>query len=135
MLIDNKASNRFTVIEINGRDRPGLLHDVTAALTAAGLQISSAHISTYGVRVVDVFYVKDIFGLKVEHEEKLATLRESLLEAISPGAAGDSKKPAKKAKAAKSGKDQPQSAKGKTRKTKQTKGEKSPTTGDIGAAE
>ncbi len=84
VLIDNKASNRHTVIEINGRDRPGLLHDLTAALTALGLQISSAHISTYGERVVDVFYVKDIFGLKVDHEEKLNLLRERLLEAVSP---------------------------------------------------
>ena len=84
MLIDNKASNRHTVIEINGRDRPGLLHDLTAALTALGLQISSAHISTYGERVVDVFYVKDVFGLKVDHEEKLNLLRERLLQAVSP---------------------------------------------------
>ena len=142
VLIDNKASNRLTVIEINGRDRPGLLHDVTAALTAAGLQISSAHISTYGVRVVDVFYVKDIFGLKIENEERLATLRESLLEAVFPGAAGDLGKPAKKAKATKSRKTKPKSAKGKTQKTKQTKqtkSEKSRTTGGatggIGAAE
>ncbi len=125
VLIDNKASNRLTVIEINGRDRPGLLHDVTAALTASGLQISSAHISTYGERVVDVFYVKDIFGLKVENEERLATLHESLLEAISPGADGDSEKQAKKAQAAKTGKAKPKSA----------KGDKSQTIGDIGAAE
>ena len=88
VLIDNKASRRLTVIEINGRDRPGLLHDLTAALTASGLQISSAHISTYGARVVDVFYVKDIFGLKIDQDEKLDALRARLLEAVSP--AGDS---------------------------------------------
>ena len=84
MLIDNKASNRHTVIEINGRDRLGLLHDVTAALTASGLQISSAHISTFGERVVDVFYVRDVFGLKVEQDEKLKSLRAHLFESISP---------------------------------------------------
>jgi len=83
VLIDNKASNRHTVIEINGRDRLGLLHDITATLTALGLQISSAHISTYGERVVDVFYVKDVFGLKVDHEEKLKALRDKLLETVS----------------------------------------------------
>jgi [protein-PII] uridylyltransferase len=86
VLIDNKASDQHTVIEINGRDRPGLLHDLTAALTASGLQISSAHIATFGERVVDVFYVKDVFGLKVDREEKLDQLRQRLLEAISPGA-------------------------------------------------
>ncbi|MCZ6466207.1 MAG: [protein-PII] uridylyltransferase, partial [Alphaproteobacteria bacterium] len=81
VLVDNKASAHHTVIEVNGRDRPGFLHDVTAALTGLGLQIASAHISTYGERVVDVFYVKDIFGLKIKHEDKLASLHESLLEA------------------------------------------------------
>ncbi|MFQ5763796.1 MAG: ACT domain-containing protein, partial [Rhodospirillales bacterium] len=89
VLIDNKASNHHTVIEINGRDRPGLLHDVTRALTAAGLQISSAHVSTYGERVVDVFYVKDVFGLKLEKEEKLESLRARLLDAVSPGSAAE----------------------------------------------
>jgi [protein-PII] uridylyltransferase len=87
VLIDNKASDQLTVIEINGRDRQGLLHDLTRALTESGLQISSAHIATFGERVVDVFYVKDVFGLKVDREEKLAQIRRQLLEAISPGAA------------------------------------------------
>ena len=82
VLIDNKASNAFTVIEINGRDRPGLLHDLTATITDLGLQISSAHISTYGERVVDVFYVKDVFGLKVDHPEKIELIRHRLLGAI-----------------------------------------------------
>ena len=82
VLIDNKASRRQTVIEINGRDRLGLLHDLTAFLTASSLQISSAHISTYGMRVVDVFYVRDVFGLKVNREEKLEFLRNGLLETV-----------------------------------------------------
>ena len=84
VVIDNHASNTFTVVEVNGRDRPGFLHDVTAAITDQGLQISSAHVTTYGVRAVDVFYVKDVFGLKVENERRLAQLREALLKAISP---------------------------------------------------
>lgn len=83
VVIDNHASNAFTVVEVNGRDRPGFLHDVTAAITAQGLQISSAHVTTYGVRAVDVFYVKDVFGLKVESERRVAQLREALLKAIS----------------------------------------------------
>ena len=45
VVIDNHASNTFTVIEVNGRDRPGLLHDVTAAISDQGLQIASAHIT------------------------------------------------------------------------------------------
>ena len=82
VLIDNKASRSHTVIEINGRNRPALLYDVTTAITFNGLQIASAHISTYGERVVDVFYVKDVFGLKIESERKIEVIRKTLMEAI-----------------------------------------------------
>ena len=82
VVVDNRASHTHTVIEVNGRDRPGLLHDVTAAISEQGLQIASAHVTTYGVRAVDVFYVKDVFGLKVENDRKLATLRAALLTAL-----------------------------------------------------
>jgi [protein-PII] uridylyltransferase len=84
VVVDNRASNRHTVIEVNGRDRPGLLHDVTAAISNEGLQIASAHVTTYGVRAVDVFYVKDVFGMKIENERKLNQLRNALLEALTP---------------------------------------------------
>jgi [protein-PII] uridylyltransferase len=86
VVVDNRASNRHTVIEVNGRDRPGLLHDVTSAISEEGLQIASAHVTTYGVRAVDVFYVKDVFGMKVENERKLNQLRSALLEALTPSA-------------------------------------------------
>jgi [protein-PII] uridylyltransferase len=82
VLIDNTASATHTVIEVNGRDRPGLLFDVTRALTHLGLQISTAKISTFGERVVDVFYVKDIFGVKVEHQRKIDDIRTRLYEAL-----------------------------------------------------
>ncbi len=82
VVIDNHASNTYTVLEVNGRDRTGLLHDVTAAISDQGLQIASAHVTTYGVRAVDVFYVKDVFGLKVENERKLSQLRVALLDAL-----------------------------------------------------
>jgi len=84
VVVDNRASNRHTVIEVNGRDRPGLLHDVTSAISDEGLQIASAHVTTYGVRAVDVFYVKDVFGMKIENERKLTQLRGALLEALTP---------------------------------------------------
>ena len=73
VVIDNRASNTHTVLEVN---------DVTAAISEAGLQIASAHVTTYGVRAVDVFYVKDVFGLKIENDRKLAQLRDSLLAAL-----------------------------------------------------
>lgn len=82
VIIDNTVSKVCSVIEINGHDRPGFLFDVTKAMTDLGLQIFSAHISTYGERVVDVFYVKDIFGMKVANESKIRQIRESLGAAI-----------------------------------------------------
>jgi len=88
VLIDNQASATHTVIEVNGRDRPGLLHDVGSALAALNLQIHSAKISTYGEHVVDVFYVRDIFGLKIDQAMKQDTIRRTLLEALEPAPAG-----------------------------------------------
>ena len=87
VLIDDKASATHTVIEVNGRDRPGLLYDLTRTLAAHKLQVSSAKISTYGERVVDVFYVKDAFGLKVTHPKLIAQVRQSLLDALADPAA------------------------------------------------
>jgi [protein-PII] uridylyltransferase len=82
VLLDNKASAGHTVIEINGRDRPGLLFRLTRAITSLNLQISSAKITTYGEKVVDVFYVKNLFGHKVEHESKLKEIQRVLLEVL-----------------------------------------------------
>ncbi|MEQ9111924.1 MAG: [protein-PII] uridylyltransferase [Rhodospirillaceae bacterium] len=82
VIIDNTASKLFSVIEINGHDRQGLLFDITKAISELALQIGSAHISTYGERVVDVFYVKDIFGMKVENESKIRQIRDVLGQAI-----------------------------------------------------
>ena len=87
--IDNNASRHHTVIEIQGRDRIGFLHDVTSMLTALNLQIYSAHITTYGERAIDVFYVRDIFGLKVHSEDKLKEIEKRLLEAITAAGPDD----------------------------------------------
>jgi [protein-PII] uridylyltransferase len=83
VLLDNKASGSHTVIEVNGRDRPGLLFELTGALTGLNLQVSSAKISTYGEKVVDVFYVKNLFGHKVEHPAKLAEIQRALEAVLS----------------------------------------------------
>lgn len=76
------ASTTHTVIEVNGRDRSGFLYSVTDALTEMNLQIASARVNTYGERVVDVFYVKDIFGMKVTHPAKLRQIKKDLMKAI-----------------------------------------------------
>jgi len=82
VLIDNTVSTAYTVIEVNGRDQVGFLYDVTRTLSELGLQINSAHIATFGERAVDVFYVKDIFGLQVDSESKLETIKTRLLATI-----------------------------------------------------
>ena len=82
VLFDNNASSTNTVLEINGRDRMGLLYELTKALTDLGLKISSAHITTFGVEVVDTFYIKDSFGLKVTHHKKQKKIREELIRIV-----------------------------------------------------
>jgi [protein-PII] uridylyltransferase len=82
VIIDNTASKVFSVIEINGHDRPAFLSEVTEVISDLGLQIGSAHVSTYGERVVDVFYVKDVFGMKVENESKIQQIRNALNQAL-----------------------------------------------------
>ena len=82
VLIDNKASAAYTVIEVNGRDRPGLLYRLTLALTQLDLTIASAMISTYGERVVDVFYLQDAEGSKIRDGARLEQIRGELLAVL-----------------------------------------------------
>ena len=80
--IDNEASDQFTVVEVNGLDRPALLHALTRTFFHLGLTISSAHVATFGERAVDVFYVKDLIGQKVTNTNKLKAVERQLLEAL-----------------------------------------------------
>ena len=82
VLIDNRASAAHTVIEVNGRDRPALLFDLTRVLTQQGLSIASAKITTYGEKVVDVFYVKDVFGLKLQNDKRRDDVRAALINVL-----------------------------------------------------
>lgn len=77
VIIDNQSSNRLTVIEINGLDRLGLLYDLTEALYKLNLNITSAHITTFGEKAIDVFYVTDLTGGKIEN-----TVRRKQIEAV-----------------------------------------------------
>jgi [protein-PII] uridylyltransferase len=74
VIFDNSASHDCTLIEINGRDRAGFLHDIADALSRENVQVSAAKIATFGSRAVDVFYVKDVFGLKIAHPAKIARI-------------------------------------------------------------
>ena len=83
VLIDNKASNRYTVIEVNARDRPALLAALAYALFQSKATIHSAHIATYGERAVDTFYVTDLIGGKIDGPARSKALEKRLLEAAS----------------------------------------------------
>ena len=84
---DNDASSIATVVEVEGLDRPGLLYGVTDAIFRSGLQISAAMVATYGERAIDVFYVRDGFGHKITHADRLATVKANLLKALESEAA------------------------------------------------
>jgi len=79
---DNEGSEIYTIIEVDTRDRPGLLYDLTKTLAASNIYISSAVIATYGAQVVDTFYVKDMFGLKLHTKSKQTALERKLRDAI-----------------------------------------------------
>ena len=80
--IDNSLSDELTVIEVNGLDRTGLLYDLASILTSLNIDISSAHIATFGEKAVDVFYVTDSARKKITRDATQKKLRESLLDAF-----------------------------------------------------
>jgi [protein-PII] uridylyltransferase len=83
VVVDNSASQEQTVIEVHALDRPGLLFELSRSLSDVGLDISSAHIATFGEKAVDVFYVTDASRKKVLGEEAKNSIRESILAALS----------------------------------------------------
>jgi [protein-PII] uridylyltransferase len=82
--VNNQWSNRYTVIEVAGLDRPGLLYELTATLSKLSLNITSAHVATFGERVVDVFYVTDLLGAKIVSPTREAAIRRALLQLFVP---------------------------------------------------
>jgi [protein-PII] uridylyltransferase len=82
--IDNTLSNRFTVVEVTGLDRPGLLYELTSVLSALGLNIASAHIATFGEKAADVFYVTDFTGEKITSPTKREAIRRAVLKIFDP---------------------------------------------------
>ena len=84
VIIDNDSSNRFTVIEINGLDRIGLLYDLTEAIYKLNLNIASAHITTFGEKAIDVFYVTDLTGAKIENEARHSQIQGALINVLTP---------------------------------------------------
>ncbi len=80
--IHNDLSGKFTVVEVSGRDRTGLLYDLTAIISRLNLNIGSAHIATFGEKAVDVFYVTDLTGAKIVSDTRKSTIRQRILTAF-----------------------------------------------------
>src|ERR1700676_498428 len=95
--INNQWSNRYTVVEVTGLDRPGLLYELTATLSKLNLNIASAHVATFGERVVDVFYVTDLLGAQITTAARQSAIKRPLLALFTAPAAES--KPAKEAAA------------------------------------
>ncbi|MEP9397741.1 [protein-PII] uridylyltransferase [Mesorhizobium sp. KR2-14] len=94
--IRNTLSNRFTVIDVHCLDRPGLLSEITGALSDLSLDIASAHITTFGEKVIDTFYVTDLTGQKIDNPTRQQAIRDRLLTTLQ----GEAAQRAVKAKAA-----------------------------------
>src|SRR5499427_5229599 len=88
--VNNQWSNRYTVVEVTGLDRPGLLYELTTTLSKLNLNIASAHVATFGKRVVDVFYVTDLTGAQITTPTRQAAIKRPLL-ALFTAATAESK--------------------------------------------
>ncbi|HVP76424.1 MAG TPA: ACT domain-containing protein, partial [Thermodesulfobacteriota bacterium] len=82
--INNQDSDFYTIVEITAEDRLGILYEITQALTDHGCDIHFARISTLGNRIVDVFYVQDEWGEKIEEKQKIDRLKQILLNRLIP---------------------------------------------------
>ncbi len=77
--VNNNWSDRHSMVEVAGLDRPGLLFELTSRISKLNLNIASAHVATFGERVVDVFYVTDLFGAKITSATRQAAIRRALI--------------------------------------------------------
>ncbi len=82
--INNELSDQLTVIEVECLDRPGILSEITDALADLSLDIASAHIATFGEKMIDTFYVKDLVGFKITSPQKLSAIKRKLFSVITP---------------------------------------------------
>ena len=91
VMINNQWSHRYTVVEVTGLDRPGLLYDLTTTLSKLSLNIVSAHVATFGERAVDVFYVTDLLGAKITSATRQAATKRALFTLFADDAAQETR--------------------------------------------
>lgn len=82
VIINNSASQRFTVIEVYANDQPGTLYYLTQTLADFGLDIHRARIATEVEQLIDIFYVAFSDGRRVEDQAQIDKVREALLHIV-----------------------------------------------------
>ena len=83
--INNQWSHRYTMVEVAGLDRTGLLYELTATISKLNLNIASAHVATFGERAVDVFYVTDLIGAQITSPTRQAAIKRALVALFASG--------------------------------------------------
>ncbi|HYG73922.1 MAG TPA: [protein-PII] uridylyltransferase [Planctomycetota bacterium] len=79
--VDNKLSDRFTVVDVICGDRIGLLYGLSRALADLSCDIHFAKISTNQGLVTDVFYISEVGGGQITDAEKMLNVKR-LLKAV-----------------------------------------------------
>ncbi|MDB5656881.1 MAG: UTP-GlnB, partial [Tardiphaga sp.] len=87
--LNNNWSDRYTVVEVSGLDRPGLLYQLTTAISKLNLNIGSAHVATFGERARDVFYVTDLLGAQINAPTRQAAIKRALIHLLAHGDAAE----------------------------------------------
>ena len=82
VIVDNTSSSFFSIIEVYAYDFPGLLFCITDALFRCNLNIWGAKIATQADQVVDVFYVRDLNGQKVDNPQQEDQIKTAIAEMI-----------------------------------------------------
>ena len=82
VVMDNQTIDAYTIVSIFAYDRPGLLHDVAAALAGENLVLNFAKIDTHLDQVVDVFYVNHADGTRLTDRNQQSSIREAILRVI-----------------------------------------------------
>ena len=78
VIVDNKTSDEYTILDIKCKNAPGVLYKITKVITSLGLQIKTANVSTYGDRVVDIFYLKNAFGSKIDDNKTIEKVKNGI---------------------------------------------------------
>lgn len=85
IVVDNRSSDFFTIVEVYTHDYPGLLYRLTNALYRCSLDIRLAMIATRVDQVVDIFYVRDLGGEKAEEGNPVESIRNAIQAVLEGG--------------------------------------------------